>query len=177
MRAVEGTNDRQLAPDHFPLLAASDDCDPNDGRWRCTDTSLGGRIVSYLVAYIISLVLFAALDIAWLTTMGARLYKQTLGDILLPTVYLAPAAAFYLIYPAGLVYFGIVPALKSGFVSTAALNGALFGFFAYSTYELTNYATLRNWTFQITLIDIIYGAVASGAVAAAVTALLAHWRS
>lgn len=133
--------------------------------------------MNYLVAYIISLVLFAALDVAWLTTMGARLYKQTLGDILLPAVYLAPAAAFYLIYPAGLVYFGIMPALKSGIVSTAALNGALFGFFAYSTYELTNYATLRNWTFQITLIDIVYGAVASGAVAAAVTALLAHWRS
>jgi uncharacterized membrane protein len=133
--------------------------------------------VQYAIAYIATFVLFGALDIAWLTTMGARLYKQTLGDILLPTIYMAPAVAFYLIYPAGLVYFGIVPALKSGAVSAALLNGALFGFFAYATYELTNFATLRNWSLQITLVDIIYGAVASGAVAAAVAALLIHWRA
>jgi uncharacterized membrane protein len=133
--------------------------------------------VSYTFAYIMTLILFGALDIVWLTIMGARLYKQTLGDILLPTVNLAPAVAFYLIYSAGLVYFGVAPALKSGSVSLAALNGALFGLFAYATYELTNYATLRNWTLQITLVDIAYGAIVSGAVAAAVAALLMHWRS
>jgi uncharacterized membrane protein len=135
-----------------------------------------GAPVTYAIAYLIALVLFAALDIAWLMTMGARLYKQTLGDILLPSVHVAPAIAFYLIYPAGLVIFGVSPALKSGSVASAFLWGALFGFFAYATYELTNYATLRNWTLQITVIDIIYGALVSGAVAAAVVALLSYWR-
>lgn len=132
--------------------------------------------MNYAIAYTCALVLFAALDIVWLTTMGARLYRQTLGDILLPDINLAPAIAFYLIYPAGLVYFAVAPGLKSGSVPTALSNGALFGLFAYATYELTNYATLRNWTLQITVIDIIYGAVASGAVAAAVTAIIISWR-
>jgi len=132
--------------------------------------------LNYALAYVASLILFAAVDVTWLMTMGARLYKQTLGDILLPSVNIAPAIAFYLIYPAGLVLFAIVPALKSGGVSYALLNGALFGFFAYATYELTNYATLRNWTLQITIVDIAYGAIASGAVAAAVTALVSSWR-
>lgn len=133
--------------------------------------------MNYAIAYVISLVLFAAIDITWLMTMGGRLYKQTLGDILLPDVNISPAIAFYLIYPAGLVFFGIMPALRENAISTALLNGALFGFFAYATYELTNYATLRNWTLQITIIDIVYGAIISGAVAMAVTALLAPWRS
>jgi uncharacterized membrane protein len=132
--------------------------------------------VNYALAYVVSAILFAALDITWLMTMGARLYKQTLGDILLPSVNIAPAIAFYLIYPAGLVFFAIMPAITSGATANALLNGALFGFFAYATYEFTNYATLRNWTLEITVIDIVYGAVASALVAAAVTALILRWR-
>lgn len=128
--------------------------------------------MNYALAYLAALILFAAIDITWLMTMGGRLYKQTLGDILLPSVNIAPAVAFYLMYPAALVYFAILPSLKSGSVSPAVLNGALFGFFAYATYELTNFATLRNWTLQITLVDIAYGALASGVVAASVAALL-----
>ena len=128
--------------------------------------------MNYALAYVASLLLFAAVDITWLMTMGARLYKQTLGDLLLPSVNIAPAIAFYLMYPAALVYFAVIPSLKSGSVSPALLNGALFGFFAYATYELTNFATLRNWTLQITVVDITYGAIASGLAAASVAALL-----
>lgn len=133
--------------------------------------------MKYAAAYVVSAILFTAVDVTWLMTMGARLYKQTLGDILLPDVNIAPAIAFYLIYPAGLVYFAVMPSLKSGSASDALLNGALFGFFAYATYELTNYATLRNWTLNITVVDIAYGAIASGAVALSVAALLLMWRN
>ncbi|MGE0767483.1 MAG: DUF2177 family protein [Hyphomicrobiaceae bacterium] len=132
--------------------------------------------MNYAMAYAAALALFAVIDIVWLTTMGARLYKQTLGDILLPNINVAPAIAFYIIYPAGLVLFAIEPGLKSGSAVTALWSGALFGAFAYATYELTNYATLRNWTLQITLVDIIYGAVVSGTVAAAVAAFIIAWR-
>ena len=38
----------------------------------------------------------------------------------------------------------------------------------YATYDLTNFATLRVWSVQITVVDIVYGAAAS-----AVTAVLA----
>jgi uncharacterized membrane protein len=130
--------------------------------------------MTYVFAYIITLLLFAAVDITWLMTMGAQLYRQTLGDILLTNVRLLPAAAFYLLYAAGLVIFGVAPALKSGSISTALLFGALFGLFNYATYELTNLATLRNWTLQITLIDIAYGCIASAVVAAAAAALTPH---
>jgi uncharacterized membrane protein len=118
------------------------------------------------IAYAIALLAFAAMDITWLMTMGAALYKETLGDILLPTVRLGPALAFYLMYPVGLVAFAIEPALRSGSAGTALVYGALFGAIAYATYDLTNFATLRNWTLQITAIDIVYGAVASAVVSA-----------
>lgn len=113
----------------------------------------------YFFCYLVALIVFAAIDITWLKTMGGEFYVKTLGDILAPEVRTGPAAAFYLLYPIGLVYFAVLPALKSGMVSTALMNGALFGLFTYGTYELTNYATLKNWTFNIAVIDCLYGAM------------------
>ena len=48
------------------------------------------------------------------------------------------------------------------------LYGALFGFFTYATYNLTNFATLRNWSLPLTLVDIAWGTIAA-AVAAAIS--------
>ena len=119
----------------------------------------------YITAYLSTLVAFVLLDMAWLGTMASRLYRPTLGDIMLATVNLPAGIAFYLIYPVGLVYFAILPALKSGSIAQAMLGGALFGFFTYITYDLTNQATLRNWTTQLTLIDAGWGSLL-GAIAA-----------
>jgi uncharacterized membrane protein len=62
-------------------------------------------------------------------------------------------------YPIGLVIFAIHPALKIGSLPAAALYGALFGLFTYATYDLTNQATLRNWTLALTVVDVSWGAV------------------
>jgi uncharacterized membrane protein len=122
-----------------------------------------------LAAYITSLIVFAIIDAAWLSTMGSVLYRPVLGDIVLPSLRLGPAAAFYAMFPAGILVFAVMPALKSGTIGTALIYGLLFGAIAYGTYDLTNYATLRNWNLQITVIDILYGAVASAIAGAAAT--------
>jgi uncharacterized membrane protein len=45
--------------------------------------------------------------------------------------------------------------------------GALFGFFCYATYDLTNQATLVVWATKITVLDLCWGTflTASGATA------------
>lgn len=126
--------------------------------------------MSYGVGYLAALVTMVAADMAWLGVMAPRYYRPTLGDIMISGVNLPPAIVFYLIYPLGLVIFAINPALKAGSVGTALLYGALFGFFTYATYDLTNQATLRNWTTQLTLID-----VAWGTLLAAVASAVAFW--
>ena len=118
--------------------------------------------MTYAVAYLAILLPFGALDAVWLSFMGSRLYKPTLGDILLANVNVPAAISFYLIYPIGILIFATLPALKAGSVAPALLYGALFGALAYATYDLTNQATLRNWTLQLTLADVAWGAVASG---------------
>ena len=121
----------------------------------------------YAVAYLAILLPFGALDAIWLSLMGPRLYRPTLGDILLANVNVPAAVSFYLIYPVGILVFATLPALKAGSVAPALIYAALFGALAYATYDLTNQATLRNWTLQLTLADMAWGAVASGLAGAA----------
>jgi uncharacterized membrane protein len=122
--------------------------------------------MSYAILYAAILVPFCLMDGVWLTVMGKLLYRPALGNILLPAPNLPPAIAFYLVYPIGILTFACLPALKAGSVSPAILYGALFGALAYATYDLTNYATLRNWTFMISVLDIAWGAFASASAAA-----------
>lgn len=119
-------------------------------------------IMTQALAYFIALIVFGAIDAAWLTTMGAVLYRPALGEILLSSVRLAPAIAFYLIYPIGIVIFAVTPALRAESLVSAFVLGLLFGAIAYATYDLTNYATLKYWNLTITIIDVVYGAIATG---------------
>ena len=64
------------------------------------------------------------------------------------------------------MYFAVRPGLAAESLRTDALNGALFGFFAYATYDLTNQATVRNWTTTLSLADMAWGTVLSAAAAA-----------
>jgi uncharacterized membrane protein len=112
-----------------------------------------------VVGYLAALATFVMADMVWLGLMTPRFYRPTLGDILITGVNLPPALVFYLVYPVGLVIFAVNPALKSGSVGSALLNGALFGFFTYATYDLSNYATLRNWSLPLTVVDIAWGSV------------------
>ena len=123
--------------------------------------------MSYLTAYIVSLVVFVGVDFVWLSAMGAALYRSTLGELLAPSVRLAPAAVFYLAYPVGIVFLAVVPALAADSWMRGAALGALFGALAYATYDLTNFATLRTWSLQITVLDIAYGTIATAAATVA----------
>lgn len=116
-------------------------------------------VMTYGVGYLVALITMVVIDLAWLSVMAPRFYRPILGDIGLADVNISPAIAFYLLYPIGVVIFAVSPALKDGSFGTALLYGALFGFFTYATYDLTNHATLRNWTTQLTLVDVAWGTI------------------
>ncbi len=110
-----------------------------------------------IVNYGVTLVTFVAVDMVWLGTMASRFYKPTLGDIPIASVNFLPAVVFYALYPVGLIIFAIGPALRAGSWLNAPIYGALFGFFTYATYDLSNQATLRNWTFSLIAVDVVWG--------------------
>lgn len=114
---------------------------------------------TFLVAYLAAGIVFLVIDAIWLTTMADTLYRPLLGDRLAPQFHLAPAVFFYLIYVGGMVFLAILPALATGGLGKALLNGAVLGLVAYATYDLTNQATLRDWPLTVTLADIAWGTV------------------
>ena len=117
--------------------------------------------------YGVAAAIFVAADMIWLGIMASRFYRPTLGDIAVVSVNLTPAVAFYAIYPIGLLIFAVEPALRTGTIPGAFLFGALFGFFTYLTYDLSNQATLRSWTMSLTLVDVTWGALLGGFTSAA----------
>lgn len=121
----------------------------------------------YLTAYFATGIAFLILDAIWLTQTANTLYRPLIGDMLAEKFRLAPAIAFYLIYLLGILIFAVHPALQSGRWTQALIYGALFGFFAYATYDLTNQATLKTWSTLVTLADLAWGTTvtASSAVA------------
>jgi len=131
-------------------------------------------MLKYLAGYLGAGLAFAAIDAVWLTTMTNRLYKPILGPILADKPDMKAAVAFYLIYIGGIVLLAISPALKDGGLGRAAMNGAILGFVAYATYDLTNQATLKVWSTQMTVIDIIWGTVLTLS-ASSVGYLAARW--
>lgn len=120
-----------------------------------------------IVAYAAALVVMAALDMVWLGTTFRTVYLPALGNVMSAQARVPAAIAFYLIYPIGLVFFAISPALRAGEWTAALISGALFGFFVYMTYDLTNLATLKEWSLKVSLIDIAWGAVLNGTAATA----------
>ncbi|WP_029415085.1 DUF2177 family protein [Brevundimonas bacteroides] len=114
-------------------------------------------MIKWIAAYIGTAVAFAAIDFVWLTNMTDRLYRPVIGPIMAAKPDMVAAVAFYAIYIFGIVFLAIAPALKDGGWTRAALNGAVLGFVAYATYDLTNQATLANWSVRLTVIDIAWG--------------------
>lgn len=117
--------------------------------------------------YLLSLIVFLAVDMLWLGVVAKDFYRNNLGHLLRPDVNWAAALIFYLLYVAGTLIFATMPALEKQSLRQAVLQGALFGFFAYATYDLTNLATLKDWPLNVVLVDILWGAVLTATVAAA----------
>lgn len=122
-----------------------------------------------LAAYVAAGLTFLALDLIWLGYVAYGFYRTELGPLLAEPINIPAAAAFYLIFLSGLTFFAISPALTEGGMSRALVLGALFGFFCYATYDLTNLATIKGFPIRVALVDMVWGAVLSGISAAAGT--------
>jgi uncharacterized membrane protein len=115
--------------------------------------------MKYIVPYGVTLLVFVTLDLIWLGAVAKRFYRAQLAGLIADKFNLWAALAFYLVYPLGVVSFAVVPAVSWGSSTDAAAWGAMLGFFAYATYDLTNLATLREWPVRLTFVDLAWGTV------------------
>lgn len=124
---------------------------------------------TYATAYIVAAIVFLVVDSVWLSTMADRLYRPVMGDMLAPKFRLLPAIVFYVLFIGGLTFLAIRPGLLTQSVWTGLIHGAVLGFTAYATYDLTNQATLKNWSTSLTVADLIWGTFVSALAAGAGT--------
>ena len=125
--------------------------------------------------YLVALGTFLLIDGVWLTVVAKNFYAKYLGFLMTKTPNLAAAGIFYLIYILGMVVLVLGPALQKGSLMSAVLTGALFGLCGYATYDLTNLATIKDWPLLVTMVDLIWGTVLSGAVAGISYLILTKW--
>ena len=128
----------------------------------------------YLKLYLLTLPVFFIIDLLWLGVVAKGFYQKNLKYILSPNVNWTAAIIFYLMYIAGILIFAVVPGIAKDSLRHAALWGAMFGFFTYATYDLTNLALLKDWPLNIVIVDILWGAVLCTMVAA-VSFYIAKW--
>ncbi|MBO6719741.1 MAG: DUF2177 family protein [Rhizobiaceae bacterium] len=120
--------------------------------------------MKYLYAYGIALVLFLILDGLWLGLLAKNFYVGRIGDLLLDQPRWGVVAVFYAVYVVGILYFAVSVGLANGSAANAAMNGALFGFFAYFTYNATSLALFKGYDTIAAVADTAYGTLAGAAV-------------
>lgn len=114
--------------------------------------------MSLLLLYTLTAVIFVILDALVLPRLVLPLFRESLGETLADPFRYGPAAVFYLFFLGALVFLITGPALSQGTgLMRAALEAGVFGAAAYGTYEFTNLATIRGWTWRMLTIDLTWG--------------------
>jgi len=122
-------------------------------------------LLKLLFAYCITIVVMFVFDLVWLNGVAKPIYQQGIGHLMAATPNLLAAAIFYLVYVAGLMWFALIPHRANIGLKSTFQSAAMFGFFVYASYDLTNLALLKDWPLTMSLIDITWGTLLSALAA------------
>ncbi len=125
-----------------------------------------------IIKFLISFIVFLSIDLIWLGIIARKLYVHYMGHLLRTPPNWPVAFLFYGLFVVGIMIFAIEPAVQQKNIAHAAKWGALYGFFTYMTYDLTNWAVLKDWPSGIVGIDILWGTVLAMSVATASTYII-----
>ncbi|MCB9818683.1 DUF2177 family protein [Candidatus Nomurabacteria bacterium] len=130
-----------------------------------------------VILTIVGAVLFIILDFIWFYFAG-NFFKSEIGSIARLTpegdwnVRYLPALLAYLLMGVGVSVLVYPHTLGLG---TAFLYGALFGLIGYGLYDLTNLATLSDWTVHFVVVDMIWGTLLCGTVSSVIYLIAKAW--
>jgi uncharacterized membrane protein len=127
-----------------------------------------------VILYISTLVIFLGVDAVGITKIIRPVFEHHVGDLLADPFRIGPAAFFYSLYIVGVLYFVSVPALRENQPMQALVGGVLMGLMCYGTYEFTNLATLRDWSWEQVITDTLWGGALTG-VSAWAGVMITRW--
>ena len=127
-------------------------------------------MLKYFAVYFSFLLSLIIIDLIWLLVIAKNLYRDEIGSLMASEPKLWAGLVFYLLYALGASIFVIFPAISKQSWIYAAQYGALFGFFCYMTYDLTNLAVIRDFPMRLAFVDIVWGSAVT-----ALSATIAYW--
>jgi uncharacterized membrane protein len=132
-------------------------------------------MMEYVLAYAAGLITLLFVDMVWLGVVARSFYREQIGSLMRDHIDIPIAVLFYALYVVGVVLFAVAPALHANSWRTAIILAALFGFFCYATYDMTNLATLRGWPPAMVVVDIAWGTFLTAISATAAFLVTEHF--
>ncbi len=117
--------------------------------------------MDYVIGYICALCVFLLMDMVWIKGIAQGFYQRNIGHFLREKYKLIPAMLFYIVYIAILLLLTVVPNVANDNLTYCLISGALMGLASYGTYDITNYALMKGWPLNVTIVDMIWGMVVS----------------
>lgn len=114
-----------------------------------------------LYVFLILIVILGVLDFIWLGVVAKKFYVREFEDMLKNPFNIYSAIVVYLLLALGIFIF----VLNNNFVKTplsALVVGAVFGVIVYGVYDLTNYATIQNYSLKVVFVDMLWGGCIAG---------------
>lgn len=114
-------------------------------------------MLKIIYTYLLSLPVILAFDMLWLGVFAKDFYNKLMSPIVTIKFYWPAVIAFYLLYIVGIFIFAIYPNIEVYNIKKVLISAALFGFFCYMTYDLTNLATVKDWPLRLVVVDTLWG--------------------
>lgn len=113
-------------------------------------------IKHYIIGFVVGLAVLLLLDFLWLIILARNTYQTKLAHLLAKRPFMPAAVLFYILYIFGLLFLIISPFyfFEPGSV---LIRGGVYGLMCYMTYNLSNWATIKQWPVKIVIIDILWG--------------------
>jgi uncharacterized membrane protein len=127
--------------------------------------------------YVVMLFTGVALDVVWLGFVEHAFYTRQLSHLMAENARVWPAALFYLVYTAALISFVVWPARRRNSAKHAIRRGAFFGVTAYSAFDLTGLALLKDFPVSLAVVDLAWGAILSAVVSVAGYSFAQRWQA
>ncbi len=116
-----------------------------------------------IITYIVVLVSFVLIDMAWLLGIARSTYVAEMGSLLRKQPNLVAGLAFYVLYVWGIWFFALRGSEGQSVLVVAGIGAAL-GLVAYGTYDLTNLSVMEGFNFKIAMIDLVWGTLLTAIV-------------
>ena len=108
--------------------------------------------------YLAGIVVFLILDAIMISQVILPMFRRHVW-YLMGDVDMMAAMIFYLCYIGILYFIAVQPYLSAWHSHDVLKMGALFGFGAYLTYELTSKSFTKGWSYEMVIVDSLWGMI------------------